>query len=563
MTGKTKRVRRAAALLAAICLLVSGAVISFAVDGSLSVAPEEQSVAEPLSAEQISEPVSEEQSSGDGKTDPPPTSPYILQKSDAAAINTADGVKTYYRKVFVTDANRDGKFDSADARIVLRVSARLETTDLPASYLDADGNGKVEAGDARILLRASAKLDRYYISDDGELPPAGSYRALDSRFFVFDQTGLTVDGFYEEGSLRFCIDSAGRPQQDIRTYKGETVFFMKDGSLYTGFVKKNDVKLFFRDGVTKEDIFKFNGKVYCSLANGRLFTGWKADDRFTYYFTEDGSAATGMVKIGDHYYCFDDDGRMVFGFQTVGDDIYYFDTTSGHMVTDTQIDNYLIGPDGRCSKRPVKLIGVFTSRYGYVKSAVIEYPLDNDDWELVCVNAKYKVGTDVDNKVTLKTVAGSAERMDSRAAYWYDKMYAAAKKDGIILTPVSGYRSYEDQMRLFYIFVDEYMAEGKTGYESEKLSLTRRMAPGSSEHNLGICMDIVTASSSSNFQNTAEYRWLSANAADYGFILRYPYDKQDITGVQFEPWHWRYVGVKNARAIKDSGKCLEEYLAIP
>ncbi|MCR5782041.1 MAG: D-alanyl-D-alanine carboxypeptidase family protein [Clostridia bacterium] len=564
MTGTNKNISRAViCFFAVLCILVTAVMIPAAEEAS-SDTPENQILEEMSSGEQTSEAVSEEQSSEKpGKTDPLPTSPYVLLKSDAATIKTAEGEKTYYRKVFVTDADRDGYFDSADARIVLRVSAKLEKTDLPASYLDADGNGQVDAADARMLLRASAKLDRYYISEDGKLPPAGSYRSSDSRFFIFDSTGLTVEGYYEEENLRFLVDSNGKPMQDIRTYKGETCFFMKDGSLYTGFVKQHGVIRFFTKGVTNEGLVSFKRKVYYSLANGTLFKGWKAVDKYTYYFTEDGSAATGMVKIGDYYYCFGEDGRMVFGFQTVGDEMYYFDQTSGHMVTNTQIDGYIIGLDGRCSKKPVKILAPYQSTYGYIVSLVIEYPVDNEDWELVCLNSKFKIEEGVDQKIKLSTVAGSSEQMDSRAAYWYDKMYEAAKKDGILLTPVSGYRSYADQKRLFKEFVDEYRAAGKTGYESEKLASTRRMPEGSSEHNIGICMDIITASSSDNFEKTAAYRWLSANAADYGFILRYPYDKQDVTGVKFEPWHWRYVGVKNARAIKDSGKCLEEYLALP
>ena len=82
--------------------------------------------------------------------------------------------------------------------------------------------------------------------------------------------------------------------------------------------------------------------------------------------------------------------------------------------------------------------------------------------------------------------------------------------------------------------------------------------PGCSEHNLGVAMDIIATAD--NFYTTEEYAWLMENAADYGFILRYPQDKQYITRVEYEPWHWRYVGVEHAHAIKASGLCLEEYL---
>lgn len=195
-------------------------------------------------------------------------------------------------------------------------------------------------------------------------------------------------------------------------------------------------------------------------------------------------------------------------------------------------------------------------------SDTIPFPSDTASWKLICLNRNRCVDASAEDAISLSYVAGSGERMDSRAAAAYEEMYAAAAEDGIYLTPCSGYRSYSTQKRLYNEFVDEYLAQGYSRQEAEDLASRRRNPPGSSEHNIGICMDIICASSSANFQNTSAYAWLQANAADYGFILRYPEDKVDITGVKFEPWHWRYVGVENASAIKNSGLCLEEYLGV-
>ena len=193
---------------------------------------------------------------------------------------------------------------------------------------------------------------------------------------------------------------------------------------------------------------------------------------------------------------------------------------------------------------------------------LIDYPADDASWKMICVNRYRYVGASVESSIKLSKVAGSSERMDSRAAAAYDDMYEAAKADGYRLTPCSGYRSYSTQKRLYNEFVNDYISAGKTEAEAHDLASKRRNPPGSSEHNLGICMDIICAASSANFQNTSEYEWLCENAHKYGFILRYPEDKVSVTGVKFEPWHWRYVGVENAQAIKDSGLCLEEYLGI-
>ncbi len=191
-----------------------------------------------------------------------------------------------------------------------------------------------------------------------------------------------------------------------------------------------------------------------------------------------------------------------------------------------------------------------------------DYPSDIASWSLICVNRNRYVSSDVEDKIKLSYVAGSGERMDSRAASAYEKMYAAAKDDGYYLTPCSGYRSYSTQKRLYNEFYNDYINQGYSSQEAHNLTSRRRNPAGSSEHNLGICMDIICAASSANFQNTDEYAWLCENAADYGFILRYPEDKVSVTGVKFEPWHWRYVGVENAAKIKSSGLCLEEYLGL-
>lgn len=192
----------------------------------------------------------------------------------------------------------------------------------------------------------------------------------------------------------------------------------------------------------------------------------------------------------------------------------------------------------------------------------IAYPADTASWKLICLNRNRCVGSYVEDSISLSYVAGSGERMDSRAAAAYEEMYDAAAADGIYLTPCSGYRSYSTQKRLYNEFYNEYINQGYSEQEAHDLTSRRRNPAGSSEHNIGICMDIICASSSANFQNTKAYAWLQENAHNYGFILRYPEDKVDITGVKFEPWHWRYVGVENAASIKNSGKCLEEYLGL-
>ncbi len=184
--------------------------------------------------------------------------------------------------------------------------------------------------------------------------------------------------------------------------------------------------------------------------------------------------------------------------------------------------------------------------------------IDEDEWYLTLVNSSYRIPDTYEPDLVY--VCGSGERLDRKVAEHYEKMYDAAKKDGVSLVPCSGYRSYELQERNYNNKVSFYESQGYSNKDARVKAATIIMPPGSSEHNLGYAMDIVCVDEW--FEDTAEFRWLTENAADYGFIMRYPKDKQDITKVIYEPWHWRYVGVELAKELKDSGLVLEEYMGV-
>ncbi len=184
--------------------------------------------------------------------------------------------------------------------------------------------------------------------------------------------------------------------------------------------------------------------------------------------------------------------------------------------------------------------------------------IDPDNWHLTLVNSGYRIPDSYEPDLIY--VCQSGERLDKKVAEPYEKMYNAALKDGVTLTPCSGYRSYETQERNYNRKVEFFQGQGFSTEEAKVKAATIIMPPGSSEHNLGYAMDIVCVDEW--FEDTAEFKWLQEHAADYGFIMRYPKEKQDITKVIYEPWHWRYVGVENAKSIKASGLVLEEYLGV-
>lgn len=148
----------------------------------------------------------------------------------------------------------------------------------------------------------------------------------------------------------------------------------------------------------------------------------------------------------------------------------------------------------------------------------------------------------------------------------YDDLIAmlqAAKSEGLNPLICSSYRTNEKQEQLYQNKVSEYLSQGYSKVEASDKAAFWVARPGTSEHQLGLAVDIVSTKNQRldrSQENTVEQRWLIQNTWKYGFVLRYPTNKNSITGVGYEPWHYRYVGKEHAKKINELGVCLEEYV---
>lgn len=189
--------------------------------------------------------------------------------------------------------------------------------------------------------------------------------------------------------------------------------------------------------------------------------------------------------------------------------------------------------------------------------------LDPNYSNLLLVNGKNPLPENYDYegnlvKIESKYLCGSLNRINAQVYPYLIAMVEAAWEDGVNLKVLSPYRSYATQKRLFNNKVERVKNSGTPADSAEDVAATVVARPGTSEHHTGLAVDFNSVEDS--FEQTAEYKWLSQNAEDYGFILRYTAEKQSITGVIHESWHWRFVGINEAHKINDSGLCLEEYL---
>jgi len=185
----------------------------------------------------------------------------------------------------------------------------------------------------------------------------------------------------------------------------------------------------------------------------------------------------------------------------------------------------------------------------------IDECVDGSGWNLILVNKDNPVPDDY--SVSL-TDLSNGKQVDTRIYPALQKMFDDARDSGIDLFVREGYRTREDQQSIMDNRIQEYEAQGYTAEEAEDMAKQYVAIPGTSEHELGISVDINANSNISS--DDVVYSWLNENAYKYGFIKRYPEDKIDITGINNEPWHYRFVGQEAAKEMKDLGYCLEEYI---
>lgn len=184
---------------------------------------------------------------------------------------------------------------------------------------------------------------------------------------------------------------------------------------------------------------------------------------------------------------------------------------------------------------------------------------DKKDWKITLINKQHPIPEDYE--FTLATINGGM-KCDERIIPELQKMMQEAQKDGVTLVIRSPYRDYERQIYLFNRKVKGYMKKKMSYLESYRTTAQSVTIPGASEHQAGLALDITSDSYSTltqGFADTQAGKWLAGHSFEYGFILRYPEGKEDITGISFEPWHFRYVGKTAAKYMYDHDLTLEEF----
>ena len=203
------------------------------------------------------------------------------------------------------------------------------------------------------------------------------------------------------------------------------------------------------------------------------------------------------------------------------------------------------------------------------ESKVIVTPAASSaDWNLVLVNRENQLAEEIVMELYLTE---SGYQIDSRIQEPYLQLMEAGKAAGMDFTMVSGYRSIEQQQTNYDVNYQNYLASGLSEEEARTKTEEYIALPNASEHITGLAVDITSTALANlegnsglfpDLENYPEGLWLKENAPKFGFVLRYPKEKEAITGINFEPWHFRYVGIENAMYMTENNLTLEEYIAI-
>ena len=273
-----------------------------------------------------------------------------------------------------------------------------------------------------------------------------------------------------------------------------------------------------------------------------VFTGWVDDNGSRYYMYADGTFATGWVEMDGLQYYFQPNGMTLSGWHDV-DGVHRYFRADGSMARgEDEIDG-------------VKYFFTSTGAQVEVANAWNAVPADYTV-ELMDLSVVYATdGIQIDVRI----YAPLKKMMDACNA----AMAQEDPDDPSRCCVTSGYRTMEDQTRIFNRQVNSLLDNGMSPEDAQRGAATSVAVPGTSEHQLGLAVDIVDTKSWSldEFQDDLPaQQWLMEHCWEYGFILRYPEGKTDVTGIIYEPWHYRYVGEELALELRDSGLTLEEYL---
>lgn len=400
---------------------------------------------------------------------------------------------------------------------------------------------------------------RFY--QDFHAHPVSGWLDLDDGRYYFHEDGTPSLGWQDIGGVTYYFGDSGIMATGWLQLDGETHYFGGNGAMVTGWLWLEEGRYYLRDGTVLTGWQEIDGGRYYFSPEGIMTSGFADIEGSRYYFDGDGIMAAGLTTLEGGTYLFSQDGAMATGWQDLEDGRYYF-LPDGPMATGWQElegGRYYLGDSGRMETGWLTL-GEYTY-YLYEDGHAAVGPAEIDGAthyftpkgiEVILVNALNPVPDYYE--MNLVNVVDYHD-VDQRCYDALVQMLADCNAAGITYVFNSAYRTVKEQTEILETRTQEHMKEfGLEFEEAREKALETVALPGTSEHHLGLAVDLL---------GQEAIAWLQEHCWDYGFIRRYTAEKESITGIIDEPWHFRYVGTEVSLDMKDSGLCLEEYLGAP
>ena len=353
----------------------------------------------------------------------------------------------------------------------------------------------------------------YGFQENGIL--ATGWLVVDGIPCYFNENGEALTGWQEVDGVRYCFRESGEVMTGWNTVGNKLYYFTKEGQRLTGWQNIENKQYYLtEEGYAVIGWQTIDGVLRFFDENGAAPNGWFEDETGKYYFTENGCPAIGPKKVDDKWFCFDQEGRMLTGWIEQDGEKYYAKETGELAVGKLTLDG---------------VNHYFTSSGKYVLLVNKENPVPESYSPKLVSFDKYVI--DESAKAALEKMIGDCPH--------------STTIDNI-------YRSKALQQTVWNSGVQKRIAQGMTKEEAEAETAKKVMTPGHSEHQTGLAVDL--------FGSDTARKWMEEHCWEYGFIVRYPEDKAEFTGIDYEYWHFRYVGTELSLELKELGMCLEEYM---
>lgn len=357
--------------------------------------------------------------------------------------------------------------------------------------------------------------------------PVTGWQEIGGHQYYFDEESFMVTGWKELDGQRYYFDDSGCM---FTGWLADAHYFHPDGTLATGWLELDGRQYYLGDdGRTKKGVVEVDGRKYLLGEQGFVSCGWTTVLGQLYYADSEGCPVQGWQEIDGKMHYFEESGAAASGWMELDGITHYFYTdgapAQGHLTIDGQA--YHLASNGQ--------LIYLVNPWNYLPE---DYTV-----ELTPISETHQI-----------------------AAIAYEDfldMVTACEAAGFEPAVCSSYRTQEYQEKLYQNRIARYVQAGNSVEKATELAGRSVAVPGTSEHQLGLALDLVDNKNwrlDESQAKTPTQQWLMENSWRYGWILRYPNEKSEITGIIYEPWHYRYVGKTIAKEIHELDVCLEEYL---